>query len=58
MYVLMDNLIKKMYFKGIDKIYNRESYTYYIDNALKIETLDEARMLADMYNLSIKNLKE
>lgn len=57
MYVLMNNN-KKLYFKGIDTCYNRPSFTYYYDNALRVKTEDEARMLADEYDLNIIKIKE
>lgn len=57
MYILIDTLTKELYFKGIDEIHSKPSFTYYMKNAIRVNE-DEARMLAQQYNLKIIKIEE
>ena len=58
MFILIDNLTHKMFFKGIDSVCNKPSLTFYMKDALMVDTEDEARILADEYNLTIKRVRD
>lgn len=58
MFVLIDNLTRKMFFKGIDNVYNRPSFTFYMKDALIVDTEEEAMKLVDEYNLTLKRVRD
>ena len=56
MYILIDNITRKMFFKGIDDVYNRPAFTFYMKDALVLDSEEESVKLADEYNLTIKRV--
>lgn len=57
MYILLDKINNDLYFKGIDEIYNKPSFTYYMENAIRVNE-DEAIMLSQQYNLEIIKINQ
>ena len=58
MWILKDNFTKKMYFKGFSEISGLKNYTCNMDNALRFENEDEARMVAGDIDADLVKIKK